>query len=95
MQKIYYSIQPSLKLSLEQSRKWDFFIAANLLLNLDSDDRILFKEKDGFFLTRKSSSLNTMDSSIDFRVNGVSSQFVPISISSLFLGAGVTFKYTR
>lgn len=95
MQKTYYSIQPSIKLSLELSRRWDFFVSANFLLNLNSEDKILFKEKDGFFLTRKSSSLNTIDSSVDLRVNGVTSQFVPISISSLFLGAGVTFKYTR
>lgn len=95
MQKTFYSFQPSVKLSLELSRRWDFFVSANFLLNLNSVDKILFKEKEGFFLTRKSSSLNTIDSSVDFRVNGVASQFVPISVSSLFLSAGITFKYTR
>lgn len=95
MQKLYYSIQPSIKFSLELTRKWDFFVAANLLLNVNTVNKILFKEKEGFFLTRKSASLSTIDSSVDFRVNGVATQIVPISMSSLFLCAGVTFKYAR
>ncbi len=95
MQKIYYSIQPSVKLWLELTHKWNFFVTANFLLNVNTQDRILFKEKDGFFLTRKSASLKTTDSSLDFSVNGVAAQTVPISINPIFLCTGITFKYNR
>lgn len=95
MRKIYYSIQPSIKLSLELTHRWEFFITANLLFDFKINNSILFKETDRLFLTRKSSSLPTNDSSINFTVDGVATEMVPLSISSLFVNTGVTFKYSR
>ena len=66
-----------------------------MLLDLDTQDKILFEEQDGFFLSRKKSSLKTNDPGIDFRVNDIKTETVPISINSLFLTSGVTFKYSR
>ena len=95
VQKIYLALQPSVKISLELNRRWNFFIGTNLLLDISTQDKILFEEQNGFFMTRKKSSLKTNDPSIDFRVNGIKTETVPISINSLFLTSGVTFKYSR
>ena len=92
VQQKYFAFQPSIKVSLELKRRLDFFIAANLLFDLDIQDKILFEEQDGFFLSKKKSSLKTSDPSIDFRVNSIRTEAVPISIHSLFFTSGVIFK---
>ena len=95
VQKKYFALQPSIKVSLELNGRWDFFVGANLLLDFGIQDKILFEEQDGSFFSRKNSSLKTNDPSIDFRVNDIKTEIVPISINSLFLTSGVTFKYSR
>ncbi len=95
VQKKYFALQPSIKVSLELNRRLDFFVGANLLLDFGIQDKILLEEQHGSFFSRKNSSLKTNDPSIDFRVNDIKTEIVPISINSLFLTSGVTFKYSR
>ena len=95
VQQKHFAFQPALKIALELSRRLDVFMGANLLFDFSTNNKILLVEQSGFFLSRKKSSLNTSDPSIDFRVNGVRTEIVPISINSLFLTSGITFKYSR
>jgi hypothetical protein len=94
LQRDFFAFQPSIKVAIEINRRWDFFISANYLFNLDFDYQILFKEQNGF-LSKKSGSLQTSDPSIDFRVDGIKTEIVPISINSLFFNTGLTFRYSR
>ena len=94
LQREFFALQPSIKVALELNRRWDFFISTNYLFDLGIDHKILFEEQDGF-LSKKSSSVQTSDSSIEFRVNGNKTEAVPISINSLFFNTGFTFRYSR
>jgi CarboxypepD_reg-like domain len=95
LQRQFLAFQPSIKIALELNRRWDFFIVVNYLFDLGIDHKILFEEQDGFFLAKKKASLKTNDPSIDFRVNSDRTEIVPLSICSLFMNTGVTFKYGR
>ena len=95
MQKLFYALQPNFKIALELSNSWDVFVTANYLIDFSSSNRILFKEQEGFFLSRSSTYLKTSDTNIDFRVNGTKTNLIPISINPLFVQFGLNYRFVR
>jgi hypothetical protein len=91
LEREYFALQPSIKASLELSRRWDVFAKANLLLDFDTKNKIFFKEKSG----NGNATIPTSDPSLNFKVNGERTETVPISISSMFMSVGFSFKFQR
>lgn len=91
LEREYFALQPSIKVSLELSRRWDVFAKANLFLDLDTKNKFFFKEKSG----NGKATIPTSDPSINFKVNGERTISVPISINKLFIIVGFSRKLYR
>ena len=95
LQQKFFALQPSLKIALELNGRWDLFTTATCLFDLGATHNILFKEQDSFFLGRKSAELSVNDPSVNLSVNSVSVKNTPLSIPTLFVAVGVTYRYIR
>ncbi len=78
---LLYEINPTLLLSLE----------AGLYTKISNSSVVKFKEKSGFFLTRKSASLRFTDESIGIKANGSPVSELPLHHNKYF-GIGIVKK---
>ncbi len=85
------TLQPRLALSLELSRRWDLFSEIGYLLHLKQRDEVYFKEQEGFFLGRKSTTKPLSDNDVLLEGNNRRLNKLPVD-QNIYIGLGILLK---
>jgi len=86
-------LKPSLSIQYKIGRMTYLFANASTLFEVSSDDQISFKEKSGFFLTRKTERLPMDDSKLQLSIDDVPTVDSQIKYQPYQFNFGLSFRF--
>ena len=86
-------LKPKISLEYKFKRRIWLYVSGSYYLPFYTKEKLFLKEKSGFYLTRKNSSLSLTDESLDIIYNGIPTIKSHINFDNYSLGMGFILKF--